>query len=173
MRLGDSAFVSYTGGKNRIRSEPDTSKDNGIGEIQPGEVVLIVDGPVCNFGWALWKVETTAGEQGWTPESNGTDFWLLPLGTRQLCEGALPSRLVVGKKAKVNEEPPKANLLRPEPSRFADHIGRIPIGEWMLVIDGPQCGENTAWWKVEAIATGITGWTMESEPGIYYLSPEP
>jgi hypothetical protein len=173
LHLGDSAFVSYDGGKNRLRSAPDTSKDNTVGEIQPGEVVLIVDGPVCNFGWVLWKVETTAQKTGWTPEGNGTEFWLLPLTTREVCEGALPTRLVEGKKAKVNEEPPDANLLREGPSRFDEVIDRIKPGHWMMVLEGPVCGEKANWWKVENLDTGKVGWTMEGNLDTYYLSPEP
>lgn len=174
LKIGDSAFISYDGGKNSIRSEPDTQpSDNKIAVVYPGEVLLITGGPVCNHGWLLWEVQTTRHEIGWTPETNGKDFWVLPLTTAPLCNGAMPSRLVVGKKAKVNEEPPQANLLRPEPSRFHDHIGRIPPGEWMQVLEGPHCGEFTAWWKVQSLATGVIGWTMESEPGLYYLSPEP
>jgi len=174
LRVGDSAFVSYTGGKNNLRNEPDTHPSNNvIGAIYPGEVVIIVDGPVCNYGWILWEVLTTNDERGWTPETNGDDYWILPLTTRQLCDGALPTRLVVGKKAKVNEQPPDANLIRVEPSRFDEVIGRIPPGEWMTVLEGPHCGEKANWWKVKAISTGIVGWTMEGNLDIYYLSPEP
>jgi hypothetical protein len=173
LHIGDSAFVSYEGGKNRIRSEPDTSKDNGIAEIQPGEVVRIIGGPECNFGWILWEVETTSHETGWTPETDGDEFWLLPISTREICEGALPTRLLVGKKAKVNEEPPDANLLRTGPSRFDNVIDRIKPGHWMMVLEGPVCGEKTHWWKVESLDTGKVGWTMEGNLEIYYLSPEP
>jgi serine/threonine protein kinase len=174
LRLGDSAFIDYQGGKNSIRSEPDTQpSDNVIAEALPGEVLLIVGGPVCNYGWLLWEVETTRQEIGWTPETNGNEFWLLPLTTHQLCDGALPSRLVVGNRAKVKEEPPDANLLRAGPGRFDDVIGRIPPGDWMNVLEGPHCGEKANWWKVESITSGIVGWTMEGNLEIYYLAPEP
>jgi serine/threonine protein kinase len=173
LHVGDSAFVNYQGGKNRIRSEPDTSENNGVGEIQPGEVVRIVGGPVCNFGWILWEVETSRQETGWTPESDGEEFWLLPLATRDICEGALPTRLVVGKKAKVNEEPPDSNLIRSGPSRFDSVIGKIRPGNWMKVLEGPTCGEKANWWKVECLTTGVIGWTLEGNLEMYYLSPEP
>jgi serine/threonine protein kinase len=179
LKVGDSAFISYEGGRNSIRSEPDTNPSNNIiARAEPGEVLLIIGGPICNHGWVLWEVQTTHGIEGWTPEtSNGIDFWLLPLTVHQHCEGALPSRLVVGNKAKVNEVPDKANLLRPEPSRGLDHIAKIPPGEWMLVLEGPKCGESTTWWKVQALATGSIGWTMESgfeqRVNIYFLSPKP
>lgn len=174
LRIGDSAFVSYDGGKNKIRSEPDTSpSDNIIAEIQPGEVVRIVGGPECNYGWILWEVETTRQETGWTPESDGQEFWLMLLTTRKICDGALPTRLLEGKKAKVNEEPPDSNLLRTGPSRFDTVIDRIKPGKWMMVLEGPICGEKTNWWKVENLETGIVGWTMEGNLDTYYLSPLP
>jgi hypothetical protein len=173
LHVGDSAFVNYETGLNKIRSEPDVSKDNGVGELLPGEVVQIVDGPVCNYGWVLWEVMTTWQETGWTPETDGEEFWLLTLATRQICEGALPARLVVGKKAKVNEEPADSNLVRTGPSRFDEVIGKIKPGNWMMVLEGPVCGEKANWWKVECLTTGVVGWTMEGNLEIYYLSPEP
>jgi hypothetical protein len=174
IHLGDSAFISYDTGRNFLREEPDTNPiDNIIGEIQPGEVVIIIDGPVCNYGWLLWKVQTSRNEMGWTPESNGSEFWVLPLTTRDLCTGALPSRLVVGGTAKVMEEPDKANWVREEPGDNETFIGKIYPGEWMEIIDGPYCGGNTTWWKVKAINSGLTGWTMEGNSENYYLVPAP
>jgi serine/threonine protein kinase len=174
LRIGDSAFISYDGGKNSIRSEPDTHpSDNKIAEAQPGEVLLIIGGPECNHNYLLWEVQTTRDEVGWTPETDGVDFWILPLTTRQICDGALPSRLVVGKRAKVNEEPDARNRLRDEPSLNGKVIGHIPPGEWMLVLEGPECGERVNWWKVKSISTGTIGWTMEGMDQVYYLAPEP
>lgn len=174
LHLGDSAFVSYNTGSNFLRKEPDTNPtDNIVGEIEPGEVIIIIDGPVCNYGWLLWKVQTTRNETGWTPETNGNEFWVLPLTTRDLCEGALPSRLVVAGMAKVMEEPDKANWVREEPGDNETFIGKIYPGEWMEIIDGPYCGGNTTWWKVKAINSGLTGWTMEGNAEYYYLVPAP
>lgn len=174
LQVGDSAFVSYQGGKNKIRSTPDTHpSDNVVGIIQPGEVVQIIDGPVCNYGWILWKVRTTRDEDGWTPESDGDEFWLLPLTTRQLCTGALPSRLYVGQNAFVQEEPDLANRVRTEPSTSASIIDRIEPKGKMEILEGPVCGESANWWKVRSLKTGIVGWTMESRAAQYYLAPIP
>jgi hypothetical protein len=61
-----------------IRSEPDTHpSDNKIGKIYPGEQAKIVGGPLCNYGWILWKIKKLSdGMIGWIPESNGEEFWL-------------------------------------------------------------------------------------------------
>jgi len=174
LHLNDSAFVSYDTGTNKIRSEPDTHpSDNIIAQAEPGEVVQIIGGPVCNYGWLLWEVKTTRNEIGWTPETDGKEFWILPLTTRQLCSGALPSRLVVGKRAKVLEEPPDANLLRAEPNDSAEVIGRIQPGGWMKVLDGPRCSRGVTWWWVESQPSGVIGWTKEGSRTYYYLAPEP
>ena len=79
--VGDRAFVSLGGGSNGIRSEPDTHpSDNIIGRAPSGEGMLILDGPVCNYGWILWKVKTDSGLVGWTPETkDGKEFWLVPV----------------------------------------------------------------------------------------------
>ncbi len=174
LHLGDSAFISYNTGSNFLRKEPDTNPtDNIIGEIESGEVIIIIDGPVCNYGWLLWKVQTTRNETGWTPETNGNEFWVLPLTTRDLCEGALPSRLVVGSMAKVMEEPDKANWVREEPGDNETFIGKIYPGEWMEIIGGPYCGGNTTWWKIKAVNSDLIGWTMEGNAEYYYLVPAP
>jgi hypothetical protein len=71
------------------------------------------------------------------------------------------------------EEPDKANWVREEPGDNETFIGKIYPGEWMEIIDGPYCGGNTTWWKVKAINSGLTGWTMEGNSENYYLVPAP
>lgn len=174
LHVGDSAFINYEGGKNKLRNTPETHpSDNMIGEILPGEVIEIIDGPKCDFGLLLWEVRTTRNETGWTPETNGEEFWILPLTTRQLCKGALPSRLVVGKQAMVQEEPDSQNIVRIEPNTGASEVGRIKPGAGMLVLEGPECGEGANWWKVESLSSDVIGWTKEGNTKIYYLAPVP
>ena len=78
--VGDRAIVSIGGGTNGIRTEPDTHPSDNIKYRAPsGEGMWIIKGPVCNYGWILWKVETDSGHKGWTPESAGDEFWLTPI----------------------------------------------------------------------------------------------
>ncbi len=78
--IGDRVMVSLGGGSNGIRTEPDTHpSDNIIYRAPSGEGLWIIDGPVCNYGWILWKVSTDTGYFGWTPESKGEEFWLTPI----------------------------------------------------------------------------------------------
>ncbi len=39
----------------------------------------LLSGPRCSWGWLIWEVMTETGHRGWTPESNGKEFWLIPL----------------------------------------------------------------------------------------------
>jgi hypothetical protein len=174
LHVGDSAYVSYEGGTNKLRRTPDTHPSNNIiGEILPGAVVEIIDGPRCNYGWVLWKVRTTDDETGWTPESDGNEFWLIPIATREFCSDALPSRLFVGGIAFVEEEPDLANRVRSDPNTSAKVIDRIEPKGKMTILEGPECGEGAHWWKVKSFKTGVVGWTMESRHDEYYLAPIP
>jgi len=79
LRVGDLAYVSYDGGRNAIRDTPSTAPgDNVIGYADPGEQMVIIDGPVCDYSWLVWKVRLGDGMEGWTPEGNGDEYWLIP-----------------------------------------------------------------------------------------------
>jgi hypothetical protein len=68
------------GGRNAIRSEPDTQPSNNIiASAYPGDELKIIGGPECNYGYILWKVRMDNGVTGWTPESDGREFWLIPI----------------------------------------------------------------------------------------------
>ena len=79
LHVGDQAMVSLVGGANAIRQSPDMQ--NGIidGYAQPGEIVDIVGGPECSYGWIIWLVETPSGFRGFTPEGDGNTYWLFPV----------------------------------------------------------------------------------------------
>jgi hypothetical protein len=174
LRLGESGFVNYDGGKNSLRDTPDTHpSDNIIGYIYPGEVVEIIDGPVCNYGWVLWKVMTTRYEEGWTPETDGDEFWVLPLSSRKLCTDTLPTRLAEGDEAFVMEEFDMSNFIRQSPSLSSESISRIQPGGKMLVLEGPVCSDKSNWWKIQTLSTNIIGWTRENDAGRYFLAPIP
>ena len=48
-----------------------------IGQIQPGENVLVIDGPECANGYTWWKVRSVAGLEGWTIEGDKDGYWLV------------------------------------------------------------------------------------------------
>lgn len=79
VHVGDSVYVNYGGTTNALRKTPDNRfPTNIIGYAIQGESLDVVDGPVCSYGLVMWKVKTSYDVYGWTPEGNGTDFWLIP-----------------------------------------------------------------------------------------------
>ena len=78
VKLGDYVKVSNSG-TNALRSDPDLHpSDNIIYRAQPGTNLQIIGGPYCSYGWLVWKVRTDTGLEGFTPESNGSKWWLIP-----------------------------------------------------------------------------------------------
>lgn len=79
LQVGDKARTQKEPGvPQRLRKEPGTEFER-IAWIQPGETVLILEGPACVDGWVWWKVETlTGGYTGWAAEGDETEYWLFP-----------------------------------------------------------------------------------------------
>jgi hypothetical protein len=64
---------------NRLRSEPDRRAEI-LGQIEPGEMINLIDGPVCQNGWIWWYVQSRqSGLRGWTSEGDRNEYWLSPL----------------------------------------------------------------------------------------------
>ena len=77
LKLRDWARVSLEPPlPSRVRERPGT---NGavVGQIQPGENVLVLDGPECADGYTWWKVRSAAGLEGWTIEGDKDGYWLV------------------------------------------------------------------------------------------------
>jgi hypothetical protein len=79
LHVGDNAMVSLVGGPNGIRYGSDMRQDTIMAYADPGDVLEITAGPWCSYGWLVWKVRTADGIDGFTPEGNGSEYWLLPL----------------------------------------------------------------------------------------------
>jgi hypothetical protein len=78
LHKGENAMVSYVGGANGIRYGPDVHEDSVFSYAQPGEILRIIDGPWCSWGYLVWMVETKDGIRGFTPEGDGNTYWLIP-----------------------------------------------------------------------------------------------
>ena len=65
---------------NRVRSAPQKG-DNLIGKLNLGDVVKVLEGPVCADGLVFWRVESDSipGGSGWTAEGDGQEYWLEPI----------------------------------------------------------------------------------------------
>jgi hypothetical protein len=77
LKLGDWAMVSMDPPlPNKVRSQPG-SKSELIGQVQPGENVLVVDGPSCADSYTWWFVRSLEGLEGWTVEGDPSSYWLV------------------------------------------------------------------------------------------------
>ena len=48
-----------------------------VGEAQPGENLLVIDGPRCANGYTWWQVRTLEGLEGWAAEGDAESYWLV------------------------------------------------------------------------------------------------
>ena len=70
---------------NLVRLEP--GRDHAAaGQIQPGGVMEIHDGPICNDGYTWWQVtDLSTGITGWTAEGDSQSYWLVPCDSVSAC----------------------------------------------------------------------------------------
>lgn len=77
LQIGDWARVSVDPPRaNNLRSQPNLSSVL-LGKVQPGENVLVVDGPRQADGYTWWLVRNLTGLEGWTAEGDGSEDWLV------------------------------------------------------------------------------------------------
>jgi serine/threonine protein kinase len=79
LQIGDRAYVTTRGDTaNRVRSDAGLDTET-VGVIDPGEMMTIIDGPICADKIIWWEVTGDNGVTGWTAEGKGNDFWLIPV----------------------------------------------------------------------------------------------
>src|SRR4030042_6018235 len=77
LKLDDWAMVSTDPPlPNKIRSQPGISGEL-IGQVQPGENVLVVEGPTCADGYTWWFGHRLDGLEGWAVEGEAEGYWLV------------------------------------------------------------------------------------------------
>lgn len=174
---GDFVRVSIGGGRNGIRSTPDTTpSDNQIGVAESGQVLRVISSPECDRGgYLLWYVIPTYNtdwSSGWTPEIAEPvgEYWLEPLPYWQPCNNTLASHLQPGDEAFVSVINDTSNKVRATPALNGEDIGRIKPGETLSIIDGPVCEDDFIWWNVRS-EKGLTGWTVEGQADDFWLIP--
>lgn len=176
LNIGDTAYVAE-GAPNNVRSAPSSDAEL-TGQIPGGAAFEIIGGPACQNEIVWWEVEYE-GITGWTGEGRGNNYWVQfePPGQETAtnrdvtqfvrCPGFLPSRLVEGQTGRVT--PGTANNVYRVPLVSAELVGQIPGGESFMVLTGPQCRDDMAWWWVDY--NGLTGWTAEGQGDTYWLEP--
>lgn len=183
LRVGDQAYIPLGGGSNGIRKTADVHpRDNIIGKAVEGEGIKIIGGPECSYGWILWKVSTDGGLIGWTPESNGKEFWISPIDAKLRTANSqrqfyIPvkdcaySRLYVGDRVYVSFGGGANGIRKTADTHPKDNIvGRVQEGKGMIITGGPVCNWGWVLWKVKA-DNGLVGWTPEGNGKELWLIP--
>ncbi|MCC7446548.1 MAG: SUMF1/EgtB/PvdO family nonheme iron enzyme [Anaerolineae bacterium] len=133
----------------RFRGRSPDSRDDAIGI----RVVSSANSPA--------GVPVGVGTPGSVPPETATALW---------CPNLLPSRIAVGRQARVT--PGKPNRLRDNPALSGNLITTMPAEEVVKVLEGPRCTpDGIVWWKVDY--QGTIGWTAEGQANFYYLEPWP
>jgi len=128
-------------------------------EATDGEIVLAALG---DFGDTVQLVDGTP-----LGATAGEGFAAIPIPEPITCPGALPSRLRANRFGRVL--PGDANNLRAEPTTGSELIGRIPGEGFFVILEGPVCAEDYAWWRVDY--SGTQGWTVEGTGEEYWVEP--
>ena len=86
LRVGLFAYVNPEPPlPNNVRSDAGPNHSM-IGEIEAGKAMKILEGPQCVDGWFWWKVRALDTDlQGWTPEGERKNYWLIPCESRSKC----------------------------------------------------------------------------------------
>jgi hypothetical protein len=70
----------------------------------------------------------------------------------------------------MDDDPRPLNLRR-EPNTASRRLAQIPSLGVFYVLQGPECGEDYAWYFVEY--NGLEGWIAEGDQTSYYVEPYP
>jgi uncharacterized protein YgiM (DUF1202 family) len=84
------------------------------------------------------------------------------------CLGAPASRLIIHERGRVVDDGEGLNL-REAPGLDNDIRTKLESGEVFYVLDGPECVEEYAWYRVQT--ERYTGWIAEGESDEYYVEP--
>lgn len=158
--------------ENSLRDAPGINQDI-TGSIMPGEVVKLLEGPVCNNSMQWWKVHILGRNQiGWIPGSDFRSEWLIAFDKHPDCTSGW-MRLKVGDRAQVSEKSNLPNRVRAGPSAFEEIFTMLNPGSVVQVIEGPVCADGLVFWRVDSASIpGRIGWTAEGDGKEYYLEPD-
>ena len=73
----------------------------------------------------------------------------LPPTPTAVCAPAPPSRLILRERARVSMDDPRPLNMRDGAGTSHAVIAQIPAGGVFYVLEGPSCGQNYAWYRVE------------------------
>jgi hypothetical protein len=169
-----------------------------VGTLGRGDIVTVIDGPICADGYLWWQVLAADGVTAWAAESGGAFYMMLPVNTPTppgatappptatasptspptlaptptvdtTCWAAPMPRLQPGDAAQVANTV-SAVRLRILPAVGAGEAGLLRPGAAFTVLDGPLCNTGYHWYRVE-VSGSTSGWIAEGEGQTYWLQP--
>lgn len=163
LRRGQQAVLS-PGLANRVRAAASLNAAI-VGRIRAGQVVTIVQGPLCADGYNWYAVQG-AGIAGWTVEGSAGDYWLL---YHVDCPKSPPTRLGKGMIGAVS--PGAANNMRDGAGTQGTTIlGRLPAGTEFRITGYPTCdADGRRWFPIEY--NQLNAWTAAGEGNEYWIEP--
>ncbi|MBI5670235.1 MAG: TIR domain-containing protein [Chloroflexi bacterium] len=87
------------------------------------------------------------------------------------CPNTLPSRLYPNTRGQVTDEDETALRVRSGPGLGNPIIAQIPPRQTFWVLDGPQCADGYAWFRVIFGINAVQGWVAEGGDGKYFTEP--
>lgn len=85
------------------------------------------------------------------------------------CPDAPPTRLILHERGRVSDEDERSSFVRSAPGTQNDDVLSLPVGAIFLVLDGPVCEGDYAWFLIRYRTT--EGWIAEGESDLYYVEP--
>lgn len=185
LKIDIYAYISLTPPlPNRIRSSASLSADY-LGQIDPGNGLKVIGGPICADGYSWWLVESLhGGLQGWTVEGKSSEQWVLPCPhERVACSQTADSvsagftsknennkdkredvcksiKLAVGMLAQVGQDSLLVVRLEPDIGEVKGRAGPTSI---VKIIDGPICAGGAVWWELNVFDLDLVGWATEND----------
>ena len=111
-----------------------------IGRIEVGEIVRVLDGPLCVDEFYWYRIETRDERVGWVAEAHywAKRYWYVTLMDDSVCD--LPPKFIPGDVAQHSSN--TRNIVRNSPARMADAKGsKIYFGDTVEVLVGPVCND--------------------------------
>lgn len=142
--------------------------------MRTGDDVVILEGPLCaeNLAWyrLLW---TKKNLEGWAAEGDAREYWIEAVATGSTeapkdvnCRGTQPSRLKPNDQARVISD---LTALKRAPSRRSTNLDLMRTGDDIVILEGPVCADNLAWYKVLWLKKNLEGWAAEGDATEYWL----
>ena len=78
--VGSTGRVIVGDTSNNLRQRPDRDSVQ-VGDLFPGEVFTVVDGPICEDNYTWYAVEVNGDLKGWTAEGTRGDYFIEPVLT--------------------------------------------------------------------------------------------